>query len=124
MAYSNATLINGFETSTKIKSFNFTLGSTYQKKLKNDRKLTLGATYSFGTTRRIRNYLCKQYLLLCVRPKDNVTELQKKTSKDKNLIPVEASFGVGYGHDGKWFLSSQLDYKKELLQIFRQSFCL
>jgi hypothetical protein len=28
---------------------------------------------------------------------------EKKTSKDKNLIPVEASLGVGYGHDGKWF---------------------
>jgi hypothetical protein len=35
--------------------------------------------------------------------KDNYTELEKKTSKDKNLIPVEASLGVGYGHDGKWF---------------------
>lgn len=112
LAYSNATLINGFETSTKIKSFNFTLGSTYQKKLKNDRKITLGATYSFGTTSELETTFVNSTYYYASDQKDNVTELQKKTSKDKNLIPVEASFGVGYGHDGKWFLSSQLDYKK------------
>jgi hypothetical protein len=56
LAFSNAALINGFETSTKIKSFNFTLGSTYQKKLKNDRRLTVGATYTFGTTGNLKTH--------------------------------------------------------------------
>ena len=39
LAYSNAELINGFETSNKIKTFNFTLGSTYQKNLKTIKNL-------------------------------------------------------------------------------------
>ncbi len=112
LAYSNAVLINGFDTSTKIKSFNFTLGSTYQKKLKNDRKLTLGATYTFGTTGNLETTFINSTYYYAGDQKDNYTELQKKTSKDKNLIPVEASLGIGYGHDAKWFVSSQLDYKK------------
>lgn len=112
LAYSNAVLINGFETSTKIKSFNFTLGTTYQKKLKNDNKLTLGATYTFGTTGNLETKYVNSTYYYVGDQKDNYTELQSKTSKDKNLIPVEASLGIGYGKDAKWFASAQLDYKK------------
>ena len=112
LAFSNAALINGFETSTKIKSFNFTLGSTYQKKLKNDKRLTVGATYTFGTTGNLNTTYLNSTYYYAGEVKDNYTEIEKKTSADKNLIPVEASLGLGYGHDAKWFVSTQIDYKK------------
>ena len=38
LTYSDAQLINGYDTKHKISTFNFTLGSTYQKKVKDDKK--------------------------------------------------------------------------------------
>ena len=118
LAFSDAVLINGFETSNKIKSFNFTLGTTYQKKFKNDEKLTLGATYTFGTTGNLTtNYINSSYYYAS-DTKVNVTEIENKTSKDKSLIPTEFSFGVGYGKEAKWFASTQIDYKKGSTTLF------
>lgn len=105
-------LINGFETSNKIKSFNFTLGTTYQKKFKNEKKLTLGATYTFGTTGKLESNYVNSTYYYANDTKVNYTEIETYSSKDKNLIPTEASLGLGYGHDAKWFASAQVDYKK------------
>lgn len=51
LAYSNAELINGYETKNSIHNFNFTLGASYQNlNTSTDRKLTIGATTTFGNT--------------------------------------------------------------------------
>lgn len=118
VAYSNAELINGYETSNKIKSYNFTLGSTYQKKFKNDRKLTVGATYTFGTTGDLKTKYLNSTYYYYLDQKVNLTEVDKKESQDKNLIPTEASLGVGFGHETKWFASAQVDYKKGSNTLF------
>ncbi len=118
LAYPSAVLINGFETSNKIKSFNFTVGTTYQKKFKNEKKLTLGATYTFGTTGDLRTRYINSTYYYAGDTKTNVTEIENKTSEDKNLIPSEFSFGVGYGHEAKWFASTQVDYKKGSTTLF------
>lgn len=112
ITYTSADLINGFDTSTKIKSFNFTLGSTYQKRFKNERKLTLGATYTFGTTGNLETQYINSTYYYYGESKANYTILDQSSSKDKNLIPKEFSIGLGYGHETKWFASAQLDYKK------------
>lgn len=112
LTYTNAELINGFETSNKIKSFNFTLGTTYQKKFKNDKKLTLGATYTFGTTGNLESNYVNSTYYYANDTKVNYTEIESYNSEDKNLIPTEASLGLGYGQDAKWFASAQVDYKK------------
>lgn len=113
LTYSNAELISGYETSHKIKSFNFTAGTTYQKKFDNDRKLTLGATYTFGTTGNMTTaYKASTYYLSAAEEHQNETVLEEKSFEDKNLIPQEASIGVGFGHEGKWFYGSQFDFKK------------
>ncbi len=124
LAYNNAELINGYETKNKVKSFNFTLGTTYQKKYKDDRKLTLGATASFGTTGTMEtNYTNSTYYYVDQTTKSYISIIEQKNSSDKNLIPTEASVGVGYGHDTKWFLSTQLDYRKgENIQFLGKSF--
>lgn len=112
IAVSNAVLINGFDTSSEIKSFNFTLGSTYQKKFKNDKKLTLGATYTFGTTGDFTSNYTNSTYFYAADTKDNTSVIESKNSTDKNFLPVEFSLGAGYGKEGKWFASTQLDYKK------------
>ena len=118
LALSDAVLINGYETSNKIKTFNFTVGSTYQKKFKTDEKLTLGATYTFGTTGNLTtNYINSSYYY-AADTKVNVTEIENKSSESKNLIPTEFSFGVGYGKEAKWFASTQIDYKKGTSTLF------
>ncbi len=113
LTYSDAELINGYETKNKVKTFNFTLGSAYQKKLANDKKLTLGATYTFGNTGQMETrYVNSTYYYTAGEVKNNQSIIEEKFSEDKNLIPMEFSLGAGYGKDAKWFLGTQLDYKK------------
>lgn len=122
--YSNAELTNGYETKNKIKSFNFTLGGSYQKNLQTDHKLTLGATYTFGNTGQMETrYINSTYFYSGIDEKSNVTIIDQQTSEDSNLIPMEFSVGAGYGKDMKWFVGTQVDYKKgETIQFLGQPF--
>lgn len=124
LTYSNAELINGYETKNKIKTFNFTLGSAYQKKYGTDKKLTLGATYTFGTTGKMEtNYTNSTYYYTDGVTKNNVSIIDEDFSSDKNLIPMEFSLGAGYGRDTKWFVGTQFDFKKgETIQFLGQPF--
>lgn len=124
VAYSNAELINGYETKNRIRTFNFTLGSTYQKTFATDRKFTLGATYTFGNTGEMdTNYTNSTYFYGNGETKNNISVIDEDFSSDKNLIPMEFSFGAGYGRDAKWFVGTQFDYKKgETIQFLGQPF--
>jgi hypothetical protein len=115
-------LINGYQTANTIKGANFTLGLTYQKKLKNDKKLTLGATSTFGNTGKMKTYYTNSTYFYAPTITDQ-TIIEQKTSNDKNLFPMETSLGVGFGHETKWFASGQFDYKKgETVQFLGQPF--
>lgn len=124
LTYSNAELINGYETRNKVKTFNFTLGTAYQKKYGLDRKLTLGATYTFGNTGQMEtSYMNSTYFYNNNSDKTNISIIDEQYSSDKNLIPMEFSVGAGYGRDAKWFLGTQFDYKKgETIQFLGQPF--
>lgn len=112
-SFTGAELISGYSNSYRIQSFNFTLGTTYQKKLANDHKITLGATYTFGNTGSMKNvYTNSTYFYTVGEAKSYETIIDQQTMYDKKFLPQEASFGVGYGHDTKWFLGAQADYKK------------
>lgn len=124
IAYTNAELINGYETKNKINTFNFTLGTAYQKRFGLDRKLTLGATYTFGNTGQMdTQYTNSTYYYGNGDTKNNISIIDEDFSTDKNLIPMEFSVGAGYGRDAKWFLGTQFDYKKgETIQFLGQPF--
>lgn len=123
LTFSDAPLINGYSTKNKVKSFNFTLGGAYQKKLEKDRKLTLGATYTFGNTGQMETYYKNSTYYYIADPKANEQIIDEKWSKDKQLIPMEFSLGAGLGKDAKWFVGSQLDFKKgETIQFLGQPF--
>jgi hypothetical protein len=116
---SDATLVNGFETKNKIKSFDFTLGSVYQKKLKDDHKFTLGATYTFGATGNTTTYYKNStYFYDSVGNLQDELIINDNLQKENNLFPMRASLGAGYGKDSKWFLSGQIDYKQGQSVLF------
>ena len=112
ISYENTTLINSHEFTNKVTSFNFTLGTVYQKKLKVNKKLTFGATYTFGNTADFKTQYTNSTYYLSSGNKMNESILNSASKNSKNAIPQEFTFGAGYGHDGKWFVSSQLNYKK------------
>ncbi|HAV02315.1 MAG TPA: hypothetical protein DCW95_03805, partial [Chryseobacterium sp.] len=124
LTVSNAELINGYETRNKIKTFNFTAGTAYQKKIRQDNKLTLGATYTFGNTGQMDTYFTNStYYYTAGQTKNNVSIIAEDYSKDDNLIPMEFSLGAGYGKDGKWFAGTQFDYRQgETIQFLGQPF--
>ncbi len=126
LAVSNAELINGYETKNSIRNFNFTLGASYQKlNTRTDRKLTIGATTTFGNTSNITtDYTNSTYYYsdAARTVKANESIIEKKSTNSNNLLPLQASVGVGYGEENKWFLSVQGDYKKgESIAYFGQS---
>ncbi|SEN03504.1 Long-chain fatty acid transport protein [Chryseobacterium taichungense] len=126
LAVSNAELINGYETKNSIRNFNFTLGANYQNlNTSTDKKLTIGATATFGNTSNMTtDYRNSTYYYsdAARTEKANETVIEEKTTNSKNLLPLQASVGVGYGEENKWFLSVQGDYKKgESIAYFGQS---
>ncbi len=116
LAYSNAELINGYETRNSIHNFNFTLGASYQNlNTSTDRKFTIGATTTFGNTSNMTtDYVNSTYFYsdAADTTKSNESIIDQKSTKSKNLLPMQASVGVGYGEENQWFLSLQGDYKK------------
>lgn len=115
LAYSNAELINGYETKNSIKNFNFTLGTSYQHlNTRTDKKLTIGATATFGNTSDMTtDYTNSTYFYNNTTGEKNYESIiESKSTNSKNLLPLQASVGVGYGEENKWFISGQIDYKK------------
>lgn len=111
ITYANTTLINGYENAVHVNNFNFTLGSVYQKKLNNNKKLSFGATYTFGNTSDFKNIMTNSTYYLTGNTKNYETNITESNKNAKNILGKELSVGVGYGHDAKWFISSQFNYK-------------
>ncbi|KXH85153.1 hypothetical protein [Chryseobacterium kwangjuense] len=124
---SNTEYINGYETKNSIKNFNFTLGGSYQSlNTRTDKKLTIGATATFGNTSNMTtDYVNSTYLYADAAESSKILEtvIDKKSTNSKNLLPLQASLGVGYGSENHWFFSGQLDYKKgEDISYFGKTF--
>jgi hypothetical protein len=122
-----AEYINGYETKNSIKNFNFTLGGSYQSlNTRTDKKLTIGATATFGNTSNMTtDYVNSTYVYSDVANSVKALEtiIEQKSTSSKNLLPLQASLGVGYGSENHWFVSGQLDYKKgEDISYFGKTF--
>lgn len=113
VSFTSAELVSGYANSYKVKAFNFTLGTTYQHKLANDHKLTVGATYTIGNSGNLKNsYTNSTYYYTVGETKAYETIIEQNNNIDKKFLPQEGSLGLGYGKDTKWFLGTQFDYKK------------
>lgn len=119
-----AELVNAYETKNSIKNFNFTLGTSYQSVDRNDHKLTVGATATFGNTSNMTTeYTNSTYYYSDVDVKANVNVIEQRKISSNNLLPLQASVGVGYGSENEWFVSGQIDYKKgESVSYFGSTF--
>lgn len=105
--------IHGKLTTNKIKNFNFTLGANYQHTDQEDRKITIGATATFGNVGSSEvHYLNSTYLYNPYNQKENESIIQQMEHDGKNYFPLQASLGAGYGKSLKWFVGTQVDYKK------------
>lgn len=124
---SDAEYVNGYETKNSIKNFNFTLGGSYQSlNTRTDKKLTIGATATFGNTSNMTtDYINSTYVYADAANTVKALEtiIDQKSTSSKNLLPLQASLGVGYGSENHWFVSGQLDYKKgEDISYFGKTF--
>lgn len=124
-----AEYVNGYETKNSIKNFNFTLGGSYQSlNTRTDKKLTIGATATFGNTSNMTtDYTNSTYIyadnLQTSKAPNSISVIEQKSTSSKNLLPLQASLGVGYGSENHWFVSGQLDYKKgEDISYFGKTF--
>ncbi|AKK71433.1 membrane protein [Chryseobacterium sp. P1-3] len=121
----NAEFINGYETKNRVRNFNFTLGTSYQTlNTRTDKKFTIGATATFGNTSNMTTeYTNSTYRYTdAAGTKANESIIEQKSVSSKNLLPLQASVGVGYGSENHWFVSGQLDYKKgESITYFGQT---
>lgn len=111
-----AEYVNGYETKNRIRNFNFTLGTSYQSlNTRTDKKLTLGATATFGNTgNTTTDYVNSTYRYADEKAGTKMDEsiLEERSISSKNLIPFQLSLGAGYGSENQWFISGQIDYKK------------
>lgn len=122
---SNAEFVNGYETKNRINNFNFTLGTSYQKiSTTTDKKFTVGATATLGNTNDMTtDYINSTYVYGSGETKRLETIIDQKSTSSKNLLPFQASLGVGYGDEYRWFVSGQIDYKKgEDISYFGNTF--
>ncbi|MDR3272629.1 MAG: aromatic hydrocarbon degradation protein [Flavobacteriaceae bacterium] len=111
IAVLNAPLINGTKNIQDFSFFDYTLGVTYQKKLKKDHKLTLGATYSLGhNTDTDVDFLRSTYYYNSqgvITSRDTLNYINgKRTTK----IPSSYTVGVAYGKELKWALALEGKY--------------
>ena len=110
-SYNHTTLINSRENQVNVNNFNFTVGSVYQQKLKNNKKLTFGATYTFGNTSDFESSFKNSTYYIYNNTKSYLSNISESNQKAKNILGKEFSFGIGYGHEAKWFVSTQFNYK-------------
>ncbi|CAH0237253.1 hypothetical protein [Chryseobacterium sp. Bi04] len=127
-SYNNAIngFVNGYETKNKVRNFNFTLGTSYQTlNTRTDKKFTIGATATFGNTSNMTTeYINSTYRFAdAAGTKTDEKIIEQKSIRSKNLLPLQASVGVGYGSENHWFFSGQVDYKKgEDISYFGKTF--
>ncbi|MDC8101254.1 hypothetical protein [Chryseobacterium rhizosphaerae] len=123
---STSEYVNGYETKNKVRNFNFTLGTSYQTlNTRTDKKLTIGATATFGNTSNMTTeYINSTYRFADqAGTKTDEKTIEQKNTSSKNLLPLQASLGVGYGSENHWFFSGQIDYKKgEDVSYFGKTF--
>ncbi|WP_299181684.1 hypothetical protein [uncultured Chryseobacterium sp.] len=128
LTYSTAELVNGYETKNSIKNFNFTLGASYQHlNTSTDRKFTIGATTTFGNTSNMTtDYKNSTYFYDgtgTIIQEGSESIIEQKSTRSNNLLPLQASVGLGYGSENQWFISLQGDYKKgETISYFGSTF--
>jgi hypothetical protein len=59
---------------------------------------------------------------MLMREEPKLESIIEQKQQSKNLLPLQASLGVGYGSENQWFASLRLIIKKEKKFIFWKTF--
>jgi len=113
ISQTNVLFTNGYRYESRMSGFNFTLGGIYQYTTDLDYKFTVGGTYQFGTFTKLKTKYVNSTYLYAKGMNDKINEsiIEEGNRKSDNVIPQSFSAGLGYGKDGRWFVSTQMDKK-------------
>lgn len=101
--------------SDNIKGFTGTIGTLYKHKVKKNRQLNFGATYSLGSN--LKNDR-DEYLLSYIEYANgapNLTTMDTISSlrtKEDFKLPMKSSFSISYEKPGRWMVGTQYDFEK------------
>jgi len=105
IAVKNAPLISGTDNIQDFSFLDYTLGVTYQKKLKKDYKLTLGATYTLGHNTDVTvDYLRSTYYYNISGQATSRDTLSFINGKQTTKMPSIYTAGAAFGKELKWSL--------------------
>jgi len=112
VSQTNVLVTNAYLNEGRVFGFDFTLGGIYQYATDTDHKFTIGGTYQFGDLTKIKTkYVNSTYFSTGGINKINENIIEYRRGQSENIIPQSFSAGLGYGKDGRWFVSTQFDRK-------------
>ncbi len=97
-----------------ISDFYFNYGIQYQKKLKNNYKLSFGVTFSNSTNVNVKsNYLSKTFLYNSEQAIEYLTDTLEysPTKKGNFLLPAKIGFGIALVKSNKWLIEADFDWQ-------------
>ncbi|SHI49656.1 hypothetical protein SAMN05443429_10251 [Cruoricaptor ignavus] len=112
VTFTGAELINGYRTKNKVSAFSVTGGATWQQTVAEDYKLTVGASYTTEPSGDSKTTILNSTYYYVGNDVAGEQLISQKTVKGKTAIPSEFSVGIGYGRDGRWFASTQADFRQ------------
>lgn len=110
----DAALISGIFNKKEYNFFDYTLALAYQKKLKKDYLLKIGATYNIGhKVNTDIDYVYSTYYYDVYGNKKSVDTLTYINGEKKTKIPSSFSLGVAYGKEFKWSLGADFKFTNQ-----------
>ena len=111
---SSLPLVTAYDNSNKINGLNITGGLAYTKKLKNSKRLTLGANYTLtgGITSDQKYQILTYGLHPVTKQKYNESVVFEDNSTSDLKFPQKVGIGISYGEDFRWNIAAQLDWEQ------------
>lgn len=104
-------LITDYDTKTSYSGYQFAIGTVYNKRIGDNHRLNIGATYTLGTkiksqfTYYVSTYNYNGPTMIAL---DTISYIHNKNAKTQ--LPNEFSFAASYGKDLKWNVAAEIKY--------------
>ena len=97
---------------SNITGFNFNLGLSYNKKLKNNLNFFSGLTYIPEAKLNLKNELKSSSVLFGQGGQQFFQDTKTTLTDEKITLPSKFTFGVGVGHLKKWALGTEISFSE------------
>ncbi len=107
----NVSLATKYNETTKIRGGSVTVGTQYQKELKNDLIITSGATVKLGNDLRVtgNEYLYSFSLSVPVNGRFERDTISQSSISGNYRLPLKTTVGAGLGKIDKWYLGIEYE---------------